>query len=90
MVSKDDVLKAKNTDDLKKLMKTMNTYVAQDTLLMTKTLIYIAELLEDLTKKYRLVKKRRQSEYVLFLKKCLKEGMTLKEAIEKWRERKRK
>jgi len=63
--------------------KKIRSIVADDTLFTAKALLFIASRLDKR-------RKRKPSEYNLFLKKRLKEGATLKQAIEEWRKLKKK
>jgi len=61
----------------------IRSIVTDDTLFTAKALLFIASKLDKR-------RKRKPSKYNLFLRKKLKQGMTLKEAIEEWRKLKKK
>ena len=63
--------------------KKIKSIVTDDTLFMAKALLFIAK---QLSKK----RKRKLSDYNIFLREKLKQGMTLKQAVEEWRKHKRK
>jgi len=62
--------------------KKIRSCVTDDTLFMAKALLYIA-------KQLRRRRRRRPSEYNIFVREKLKQGMTLKQAIEEWRKHKK-
>jgi len=72
-------------EELEKEFKKIRSCVTDDTLFTAKALLYIAKLLSEKKKR-----KRKPSKYNLFIKEKLKEGMTLKQAIEEWRKLKKK
>ena len=91
-------IKTMSSKGLKKLLREMDSYVAKDTLISTIAVIQMLEklerieyLLEQIEKNTRkninmLTRRRRKpSEYNIFIGEKLREGKTFSEALEEWR-----